>query len=447
MKGKSIAITIWVFIVFILTLPVFANVYDCDLEYMVLDPNQDQSGIARCFAYKDLIPMAKPDETLLAEPQYRSRTPIYSVATFGNDKDSKFTLVFDELGGTGKGYNVVYLDYNNNENLTDDPKISLKGVWPRRSTKYNDSPAVEFGPIELMLNYEGKTLPYRFYIQFQTSYKKDVQTDSKKTLRGEQVDIRLRSGGYTVGDVKFGEQGRRIAIIDYNNNGVFNDLFKVQPMVELQNNYLYADGDMIIVDVPENEQPKTLDSRPYAKYINIDDNWYSLNVSEDGRRIEVNEANTEFGTIKTSQNIDSLQLNSDNGVITINEKNINEIQIPVGTYRLYGYSAQFTDPYKQFYVRGTKLCKQFQIEKDKVFEMKIGFPVIANIYRLPSAREQGPVKAGDSVDLSLIFTGQMGEVFTHILFSGKSSSKFPLPTFRVVDETDKTVAEGKFQYG
>jgi hypothetical protein len=59
-------------------------------------------------------------------------------------------------------------------------------------------------------------------------------------------------------------------------------------------------------------------------------------------------------------------------------------------------------------------------------------------------RRGSQLKAGDTVHLSLAISGQGGEIYSNIQ---KDRQRPPVPTFKVVDEKGKSVANGSFKYG
>lgn len=71
-------------------------------------------------------PDTEPYETLDAEPRYQSAQPLYGYFPLGNGDDARITFVIDELE---RETWVVYVDKNNNEDLTDDgPPLQNEGT-------------------------------------------------------------------------------------------------------------------------------------------------------------------------------------------------------------------------------------------------------------------------------------------------------------------------------
>jgi hypothetical protein len=62
----------------------------------------------------------RSEQVIVKEPAYGSGRPAYFRIAFGKDGKQSMLGVIDEAKGTGKGYDVVYLDENLNGDLCDD---------------------------------------------------------------------------------------------------------------------------------------------------------------------------------------------------------------------------------------------------------------------------------------------------------------------------------------
>ena len=380
-----------------------------------------------------LIPMIKPDEKLSAEPKYGSLKPIYVTAKFGNEKNNLYTMVFDESKGADSGYDIIYIDRNNNEDLTDDPPVQMQGYGAIRPIG-----VINFGPVEILLKYGDKIQPYNFVVQFQMIGKEELQSGSK-VLTG--VFANLNPARHYLGDIQAGDSSVKIMIEDLNGNGIFNDLYKVQP-IETRNDRLYATSDGVSIKY---ENIDLWQSNFYAKFIQIDKDWYSMDISEDGKKISLEKADTKFGTIRIPYYVETLRLSSENGIITLHSKGdfvggtSLEFQVPVGVYQLYDYT-NLSSLDHNITASGTNSGKKFRVNNGEILDLKIGPPLIINIDSFPP----GNIKAGSIDIFSLTFTGQAGEVVTNLQ---NIKSNLPKPTFKAVDESGKVVEEGSFEYG
>ena len=111
----------------------------------------------------------KPPESsiqpaLVADPQLEppkerdlvSAKPLYSRVVFGPEGTDSTLGVLDELGGTGTGYNVAYVDENRNGDLTDDA-VKTFAKYERGSRAGQTNPSFNFsGPLPK----SGKSVKY-----------------------------------------------------------------------------------------------------------------------------------------------------------------------------------------------------------------------------------------------------------------------------------------------
>jgi len=438
--GLSIGIGLSVF--FILTLSVCADEYE--LQYKVLDLRKEGVYTSGQF----MRPSTRSEERLSAEPKYRSRMPVYIVARFGSDADNKYTIVLDESKGMGRGYDVLYVDSNNNENLTDDRKIAGRVRQQGRNFTVGN-----FGPVEVMVNYGDRMAPYYFSVEYNLHGKQRIQLGGRGRRYVNNMNLRLQTSGYYTGVVSFGNSECRIAVVDFNGNGLFNEYFKPRSDIRGSEERLYAIGDQILIDLNgdgrfERGQTGNKELYPYAKHLQVDGTWYSVDISAHGGNVDVQIPNNlKFGTIKISNQTGSclLQLASSNGILKFEETG-KEYQVPTGTYQLYAHTTQVKHASVswRYEASGTASGKQFQIARGDVLDLRFGAPILVNVSYYSRGRRRSKPKAGDTIELSLSLSGQGGEVYTNVQ---RGRNRPPAPTFRVVDELGKDVAKGTFEYG
>jgi hypothetical protein len=309
----------------------------------------------------------------------------------------------------------------------------------------------QFGPIEVMIKYDDIVEPYYFYLEYQ-QIDTPVLHENSKFL--ENIYLSLIPGGYSTGTANIGNSKYMISVVDFNGNGIFNEPFNVKPEVKAPDGRLYAVGDQVLFALDVNRENMPRGFYPYSNYINLDGKWYSVDVSSDGRKMEINKADLDLGTIRVPYQLNSLQLVSENGVMTVSGRNIldpkgkitYEYEVPTGIYKLFAYAMQTGKSGEEWFCNasGTESVEQFQVKKGEVFDLKLGYPFIMNVSCLPLIGQQKNIEAGDTILLSLTFSGQAGEVFTNI---SESAKQLPRPTFKAVDENGKVVAESSFEYG
>ena len=84
----------------------------------------DLTGYGNC---QWLYPLEAPKEKLEGSLELKSDNPYYYAAVYGDGQDNIFSLVIDEYGGTGTGYNTLYVDSNNNNRID---KTGEKHAYP-----------------------------------------------------------------------------------------------------------------------------------------------------------------------------------------------------------------------------------------------------------------------------------------------------------------------------
>ena len=90
------------------------------------------------------------------EPKYKSSRPLYFRLVFGLDEKNQMLGVFDESSGTGKGYDIVYLDHDADGNLKESRPIKFP-----KAPDYMKKRGIKFDP-KFQFNgpFNGKTARY-----------------------------------------------------------------------------------------------------------------------------------------------------------------------------------------------------------------------------------------------------------------------------------------------
>jgi len=112
----------------------------CRLECQPIDRERVSSST---WYFVEISP--QPPEQLVDEPQYSSEHPLYGSFQLADSDDNTYTIVIDESKGTGSRYDTIYIDANNNEDLTDDAKLlgtppphrqnRLEFLWSRSASR------------------------------------------------------------------------------------------------------------------------------------------------------------------------------------------------------------------------------------------------------------------------------------------------------------------------
>jgi thiol-disulfide isomerase/thioredoxin len=149
----------------------------------------------------------QPGEALHKEPKYGVGKPLYGAMQLGDGKDCVVTVVVDE---PEDGPSRVYIDRNNDEDLTNDGN----GAWSGSS-----SSSSRLSNVKIDIDYSAGQIPYTFsFYRFKTRLKDVVLYYRDSARQGEIV-----LGGKTY----------KIAVLDENADGRFDDLNNNTLLIDL----------------------------------------------------------------------------------------------------------------------------------------------------------------------------------------------------------------------
>ncbi|HQK94559.1 MAG TPA: TlpA disulfide reductase family protein [Armatimonadota bacterium] len=169
---------------------------------------EDVGSIVNYYIPQRLTLQAEKPEALQAEPTYEG-TPRYAALKMGDGADSIITVAVDEkLAEDGTGTRRIYIDANNDNDLTNDGD----GAWRRESAQ------------SLMTEVTVKT----FYAGDGGGAAVDyrIALSRLKDQLPDQILYYRRSA--RVGELKIGDQQYKVALVDDNTNGLYNDLAPAQ---------------------------------------------------------------------------------------------------------------------------------------------------------------------------------------------------------------------------
>ena len=389
-----------------------------------------------------LAAAGKEREKLTAEPSYRSQKPLYFSVKLGTDADAVHTVVLDESGGTGAGHDTLYVDANNNEDLTDDQAV--KGRC-RKSSSYQSS---SFPAAEVRLKSGGEVLPYRFTSRLY-AYPRRTTDASGKANTTWRFSFSLYSACYYRGRVQIGDESYEAALVDVNSNGVFNDYFSISSRTS--RGRVYATGDRLLLDLNrdgrfDRSRRDNPEAFGWAKHLALGGRFYELSAGPDGRRIEIAPAAVKLGSLKRAGGGDfTVGLGSGDGIVQVQSREGIAV-VPVGTYTLYSCKMERTDkngnPWK-LVGYGTDTVTKWSVAEAATTEAVFGPPLRPLIQASTGSRQ---VKPGSRTYLRLSILGEGGEVYSAgDISTGKGRP--PAPTFEVGDEGGTAVAQGSFRYG
>lgn len=366
-----------------------------------------------------LYPMESSKKRLQSEPKYHSARPIYYAAVFGDAPDNVFTLVLDESCGTGKGYDTLYVDLNN-ENRLDGPGVPVQ---------MSGLTASDAHPVRLKFQVPvgGTTVPY--WISFTAFAYKDEKNPVEK------IHANLRDSAYRAGQAVIGGKMHRIAIADLNSNGLFND-----PETE----GIFT-GDRFFVDLNDDGKFGAQDSDggdrgfPCGAYTRIAGQWYTIAPRADGTAVSINTATPPLGQVQASAWVTRAQLSSPRQAADLQFTDA-KAEAVAGEYRMRSAALEMRDKDGKVWTATARWSKdrpQVTIPISGVMDLPIKTPEFEAV---PTV-----TRSGENLMIGAQFTGWAGaEIGWPQSNAGTAKTGYEIRDSRAPGQI---VASGKLEYG
>ncbi|RMD85527.1 MAG: hypothetical protein D6813_16155, partial [Calditrichaeota bacterium] len=142
-----------------------------------------------------------PREPLLKLPEFKSNHPRYGTLILGNGNDSLFTIILDE--SKQEGFSYLYIDKNNNEDLTDDGEP----FW--------DEDKITYWTKDVLMDVRYENNP-QAAVPYQVSF-------YRYKNRLDDVIVAYRNC-YRKGQIALKDTTYKIAILDDDLDGFFHDI-------------------------------------------------------------------------------------------------------------------------------------------------------------------------------------------------------------------------------
>ena len=342
------------------------------------------------------------------QPKYLSEKPMFGSTKLG-PASSAYLFALDERKGTGKGYDVLYFDGNNNGDLTDDkPVYKHTGRYGQES----------FGPVKVLIDYgQGPSLYY-----------------GSADCYPDRSELYFSSAGYFTGKAKFGNKQHAIAVIDYNNNGTFDNRTGD-----------FWSRDRILVDINDDgnfsEEYNDLSERCiYAKYFKVGEEYYAAETSPDGAKVVITQPEISFGAVRfTPEMFQGAVMSDETGLFTVSADS-GKVNLPQGQYRVVYNSIKKTDKSGPGWIlehREYSGKPLFEVKSGEVTEFKYGEPLTAKLTY---------TKEGSDIQFAIAFTDIAGMGYT--IGRGQNSFEQPSPPkINIFDSSGNLIASKIFEYG
>ena len=353
------------------------------------------------FGSSSIVLAKKPKVALTREPSYRSEAPLYATVKFGKGDDNRYAFVFDESRGTGAGYDLLYVDVDNDKDLAEhEPIHSLHTM----GSSY-------YGPARVLVLHDGFRSVHHLFVR---SYRGVAQSYVSSTC-------------YYSGEVTIAGAKRRIAVIDGNCNGLYNEFAKDRVAIDLDDDGKF-DASW--------EKGEVL---PQGKYVRVGDTFYSVQISDDGAEAEVVEPKTATGRVRVTQTNVWVALNSEvNGYLAFSTEDGRTV-LPVGRYGVSQIQLTAEDSAGgELKATGSVRTKEkplLEVSDEREAVLHIGSPFTTSVVADVD---------GYGVRLSLSMKGAAGEQYSSYTMNG---SRPPEPTLVITDDKGNEVLSTNFEYG
>ncbi len=362
-----------------------------------------------------LRPLDEPEEKLAAAPDLKSDKPYYYAAHYGDTADNTYTIMLDESGGTGTGYDAVYADVNNDNRIDADTE--------RFSFTLGTTSHAEPVRIRLTVTAGGRQFPYSF--EFTAFPYEDENNPVQK------VHANCRNSSIFVGRAVFDGQERKIAIADLDSNGLFNDT--EQGIFRGDRFFVDFDGDGGFQESGDAEK----ESFSYGAYTKIAGKWYSIKARPDGQSIEIAPAQPELGTVKAARGIATVDLHSpvQSQQLEFSEGSAEAV---AGTYKLASVGLSMVDAQNQTWTANGS----FRDEDLKLTVEPNGTVLVPEMLPLTVSIEPTGKAPFEEISLSAKIVGPTGGAFRTPRSTGRPSGRL-----EVHDAEGNVVGKAAFEYG
>ncbi len=253
--------------------------------------------------------------------------------------------------------------------------------------------------------------------------------------------ITFRPAFYRRGQVSLEGKSYRIALIDTDFDGKYNEYF-VPPIAGSRD----PRCDVLAIDLDGNSKfnfgkPAISEIIPLGRLIKINGQYYSLDVAEDGSTIEFRQAKPKFGTLSLEGKQAKLSLWSDAIHQRVSGLNGRWL-LPAGKYSVVELELTEPDSAGNRWTFDTIKSKawvgelgDFEIRPDQTTSFKIGPPFKVKAFMKDAKRNAA---------VGFHLEGQAGELY--VPGAKKNGKEVPVPQFKIVSVAGQTVHTGQFEF-
>jgi len=255
--------------------------------------------------------------------------------------------------------------------------------------------------------------------------------------------ITLYATHYREGTVKLDGRTYKIALIDCDYNGRYNDV--LVPPVKSRHE---PGCDALAIDLDGNskfdsDKSSVSELVPLSRLVKINDSYYRLDIADDGEIVEFRRAKPAFGTLDLGDENVNIRLWSDAGHQQLFSSK-GKWRLPAGKYSAIELKLIETDSRGNRWLFDTEKTRggagagelgAFEVRPDETTVFKIGPP-----FQAKTSME----KHGRDARIAFYLEGQAGELY--VPGAKKNGKEVPKPQFQLVSATGQTVHSGQFEF-
>ena len=296
------------------------------------------------------------------------------------------------------------------------------GTWLRM---FQIQRVYAFGPVSIKHTGDGSKAS-QFYIQC---------TDGKW--------VSIYPTRYRQGQVKLDDRTYKIALVDCDYNGRYNDVF-VPPARSSRE----PECDSIGIDLNGNskfdfDKPGVSELMPQSRLVKINESYYQLDIADNGEIIEFRRAKPAFGTLDLGGESVNIRLWSDAGHQQLFSSK-GKWRLPAGKYSAVELKLVETDSGGNKWLFDTERARggagagklgAFEVKPGETTSFEIGPP-----FQARTSME----KHGTNAVIAFYLEGRSGELY--VPGAKKNGRDVPKPQFQLVSATGQTVHSGQFEF-
>jgi hypothetical protein len=242
---------------------------------------------------------------------------------------------------------------------------------------------------------------------------------------------------YRQGQVVLDGKAYKIALLDCDYDGKYN-----KSVVLPAKDYWKPECDVFAIDLNDNSKFDSgrTEIMPLSRLVKVNEQYYSIQVAEDGGIIEFHKSQPQFGALDVGARQADLSLLSDTAYQQLSGS-AGKWTLPAGRYGVVSLELNEKDSEsKQWTLKnksaGSGKLGNFGIRPGESTSFQIGGP-----FQIKTTMERD----GENIIIGFDLEGRAGELYAPCAMI--NNEKAPEPEFKIMDGSGQAVYSGRFKYG